>query len=77
MLVGTGSVLAKTWSAGVVSATAVNQSERDQLVNLLIESRDQVVVSSEQLSVAQWAFRYFCMHIVLEFYLNLKVILPL
>ena len=57
MLVGTGSVLAKTWSTGVVSATAVNQSERDQLVNLLIESRDQVVVSSEQLSVAQWAFR--------------------
>ena len=40
-----------------MSAAAVNQSERDQLANLLIESRDQVVASSEQLSVAQWAFR--------------------
>ena len=57
MLVGTRSVLAKTWSTGVVSATGVNQSEREQLVNLLIESRDRVVASSEQLSVAQWAFR--------------------
>ena len=57
MLVGTRSVLAKTWSNGVVRVALVNQSERDDLVKLLSESRDKVIASSEQLSVEQWGFR--------------------
>ena len=57
MLVGTRSVLAKAWNNGVVSVALVNQSERDELVKLLSESRDKVIASSEQLSVEQWGFR--------------------
>ena len=57
MLVGTGSVLAKTWSNGFMSVTVIDQSERDHLVNLLSESRDKVFISTDQLSVKQWTFR--------------------
>ncbi len=57
MLVGTRPVLAKTWSNGVVSATLVDQSERDHLVKLLSGSRDKVITSTEQLSAEQWTFR--------------------
>ena len=57
MLVGTGSVLAKTWSNGFMSVTVIDQSERDHLVNLLSESRDKVLISTDQLSVEQWTFR--------------------
>ena len=57
MLVGTCSVLAKTWSNGFMSVTVIDQSERDHLVNLLSESRDKVFISTDQLSVKQWTFR--------------------
>ena len=57
MLVGTGSVLAKTWSNGFMSVTVIDQSARDHLVNLLSESRDKVFISTDQLSVKQWTFR--------------------
>lgn len=57
MLVGAHSVLAKTRSNGFVSAPLINQSERDHLVKLLIESRDNVITSTEQFSTEQWAFR--------------------
>ena len=57
MLVGTRSVLAKTWSNSFMSVTVIDQSERDHLVNLLSESRDKVLISTDQLSVEQWTFR--------------------
>ena len=57
MLVGTCSVLAKTWITGCMSVTVIDQSERDHLVNLLSESRDKVFISTDQLSVKQWTFR--------------------
>ena len=57
MLVGTCSVLAKTWSNGFMSVTVIDQSELDHLVNLLSESRDKVFISTDQLSVKQWTFR--------------------
>ena len=57
MLVGARPVLAKTRSNGFVSATLINQSERDHLVKRLIESRDNVITSTDQLSAEQWTFR--------------------
>ncbi|MFL2434385.1 MAG: DinB family protein [Vicinamibacterales bacterium] len=40
-----------------MSATLINQSERDHLVKLLIKSRDNVITSTDQLSTEQWTFR--------------------
>ena len=40
-----------------MSVTVIDQSERDHLVNLLSESRDKVLISTDQLSVEQWTFR--------------------